>query len=138
MKVVGTDFKIPGGRTIGFALGAMIYAGSACAQNAPSSCVSDLQKEYASNAALRSECTKDDDCSFQAPEGNASALALIGAMVKRTESCFATAGLTVSKEDTVPEGTTRYYGTARIAEKCALLIATGAGGVARGMRAACQ
>lgn len=96
-----------------------------------------LGKEYGSNAALRTECTNDTDCMFQAPAGNASALALIGSMVKTVEACFAAAGLSVVKEDVVPQGTTRQYGKAGAPEICAVLISTAMGDLADGLRATC-
>ncbi|WP_088347654.1 MULTISPECIES: hypothetical protein [Rhodomicrobium] len=138
MKISATPFKHPGRAAAAFALAAVLGAGGVMAQAAPAACVADLRKEYASSSALRAECPSDTDCTFQAPEGNASALALIGTMVKRAEACFTAAGLKVTKDDTAAQGTTRYYGTADTAEKCALLIAANETGVAQGMRAACQ
>lgn len=126
------------GRAAAFAVVLLLGAGPALAQASPASCVADLSKEYSANTALRAECPSKADCTFQAAEGNASALALIGAMVKRAEACFTAAGLTITKDDTAAEGTTRYYGTAEKPETCALLIATGTGGVAQGVRTACQ
>ena len=84
------------------------------------------------------ECANATDCTFQAPVGNASALALIGSMVKTVEACFTAAGLSVVKEDVVPQGTTRQYGKAGTAEMCAVLISTSMGDLADGLRATCQ
>ena len=115
-----------------------LHCGEVQAEGKPSGCVAALKRDYGSTNALRSECKTGTDCTFQAPPANASALALIGTMVKRTEDCFAAAGLKVSKEETAPGGTTRYYEAAGAAEKCALLIATGLTGIAEGVRAVCQ
>ncbi len=121
------------------AIGLILCPAAAFAQSGtPASCVTALSKEYGSNSALRMECTNATDCTFQAPTGNASALALIGAMVKTVEACFTAAGLAVVKEDAMPQGTTRQYGKAGGSEMCAVLISTTTVDVADGMRATCQ
>jgi hypothetical protein len=102
----------------------------------PSACIAELQKEYGATPALRSECDGKTDCTFQAPEGNASALALIETIVKRAETCLGEAGLSVTKEEKA-EGVTRYYGAPGASEMCALLTAPGAG-APQGVRLACQ
>jgi hypothetical protein len=84
------------------------------------------------------ECTSATDCTFYAPIGNASALALIGAMVKKVEACFVAAGLSMVKEDVVPQGATRQYAKPGSPDVCAVLVHTAMGDVADGMRAACQ
>jgi hypothetical protein len=117
----------------------MLLGGQAAlAQGSPSACVTALSSEYGSTPALQSTCASDTDCTFQAAEGNASALALIGAIVKKTEACFTAAGMSIVKEATTTEGTTRQYGMQGGKEICALLIATGPGDLASGMRATCQ
>ena len=133
-----TQLKLHGRGTAAFALALMLSAGAALAQAAPAACVADLRKEYSANTALKAECPSDADCTFQAAEGNASALALVGAMVKRAETCFTAAGLKITKDDTAAQGTTRYYGTAEVAEQCVLLIAANEGGIAQGVRTACK
>lgn len=125
-------------RAAALAIGLILCSAPALAQSAPSSCVTALSKEFGSNSALRMECTNATDCTFQAPTGNASALALVGAMVKTVEACFAAAGLTVVKEDVVPQGTTRQYGKPGAVEMCAVLISTTMGDLADGLRATCQ
>lgn len=120
------------------ALGLAAASQSAFAQTSPSACVTALQTEYGTTSTLRSECTNDTDCTFQAAMGNASALALIGAMVKKVEACFTAAGMTIVKEDVTTEGTTRQFGMQGSKEMCAVLIATGPGDLANGMRATCQ
>ena len=102
---------------------------------APSVCVAELQKDYGATPALRSTC-ENADCTFQASEGNASALALIDTIVKRAETCMGQAGLTMVKEEKT-EGLTRYYGAPGAAEQCALLTAPGSG-AAQGVRLTCQ
>jgi hypothetical protein len=118
---------------------ALLSSAPAFAQGLPSSaCVTALSQEYGGNTAIRMECTNATDCTFQAPIGNASALALIGSMVKKVEACFVAAGLAMTKEDVVPQGATRQYGKAGSAEVCAVLIHTSMGDVADGLRVACQ
>jgi hypothetical protein len=119
-------------------IGLTLCCGAAFAQSMPSSCVMDLNKQYGSTSALRTECKTASDCTFQAPMGDASALALIGAMVKRVEACFAAAGFSVVKEDVAPRGITRQYGKPGAAEMCAVLISTRMGDLADGLRATCQ
>ncbi len=119
-------------------LGLGLTEAGAQAQSKPSACVAELKKAYGATKALRSECHGETDCSFQAPVGNASALALIGTMVKRTQDCYAAAGLEVTKEIRSADGTVRYYGASGAAERCTLLVATSAAEVAEGMRAVCQ
>jgi hypothetical protein len=138
VKVTSTDarsFRL-GAATLGLALALSPVA--ALSQGMPASCVTELRKEYSTSSALKTECANDTDCTFQAPEGNASALALIGAMVKKVEACFTAAGLAVVKEDAMAGGTTRQYGKSGGSEMCAVLIATGSGGLASGLRATCQ
>lgn len=117
----------------------MMIAGSApaSAQSAPSACVAELKKEYGATAGLESECTSDKDCTFQAPIGNASARALLDAVAKRAETCFTTAGLTLSKEDKQAVGTTRLFNGDK-GGQCAVLISTEAGPVPVGIRTVCQ
>jgi hypothetical protein len=103
----------------------------------PSACVGELQKQYGGTPALRSECASKTDCTFQAPEGNASALALVDTIAKRAESCLGEAGLTMTTEETITGGSTRYYGATDASEKCALLVAT-ANGATQGVRLTCQ
>ena len=119
-------------------IGLTLGSASVFAQSAPASCVTSLSKEYGSNSAVRMECTNATDCTFQAPVGNASALALIGAMVRTVEACFMAAGLNVVKEDAMPQGTTRQYGKPASSEMCAVLISTTTVDVADGLRATCQ
>jgi hypothetical protein len=116
----------------------MLWSAPAFAQSSPTACVTALSKEYGSNPALRVECTNATDCTFQAPTANASALALIGSMVKTVEACFTAAGLTVISEEVLPNGTTREYGKAGATEVCAVLISTTMGDLADGLRATCQ
>lgn len=103
----------------------------------PSVCVAELQDAYGSNSSLRAECDGKTDCTFQAPEGNASALALIDTIVKRAETCMGQFALSVTKEDKVAEGSTRYYSAPGAAETCALLVATSSG-APQGVRLSCQ
>ena len=125
-------------RVAAVAIGLTLGSAPAFAQSAPASCVTALSKEYGGNSALRMECTNATDCTFQAPVGNASALALIGAMVKTVEACFTAAGLSVVKEDVMPQGTTRQYGKPGTSEMCAVLISTTTVDLADGLRATCQ
>jgi hypothetical protein len=118
--------------------GLMLCSAPAFAQGAPADCVTALSKTYGTTSSLRVECTNATDCTFQAPSGNASALALIGSMVKTVEACFIAAGLGVVKEDAVPQGTTRQYGKPGAAQMCAVLISTTVGDLADGLRATCQ
>lgn len=120
------------------ALGLAAASQSALAQTSPSSCVTALRSEYGTTSALQSECTNDTDCTFNAPMGNASALALIGTMVKKVEACLTAAGMSMVKEDITTEGTTRQFGMQGSKEMCAVLIATGPGDLANAMRATCQ
>lgn len=138
VKLMSTGAKSECRRAAAVAIGLMLCSAPAFAQGAPASCVTALSKEYGSNPAPRMECANATDCTFQAPAGNASALALIGAMVKTVEACFTAAGLSVVKEDVAPQGTTRQYGRTGAAEMCAVLISTGMGDLAGGLRAACQ
>lgn len=117
---------------------AVLHSQPAAAQTKPSSCVAELQKNYGSTASLNAYCDSDTDCTFQAAPGNASALAVIGEIVQKAQSCFASAGLKVTKEDRIAEGMTSYYEGEGVAETCALLIAGGATGMAEGVRATCQ
>ncbi len=125
-------------RAAAAAIGLILCSTTAFAQSAPASCVTALSAKYGSTPALKMECANDADCIFQAPPANASALALIGSMVKTVEACFTAAGLTMVKEDTLPDGTTRQYGKSGGTEKCALLIHTSPLNIADGMRATCQ
>jgi hypothetical protein len=120
------------------AIGLILCSTAAFAQSAPASCVTALSAKYGSTPALKMECANETDCTFQAPPANASALALIGSMVKTLEACFTAAGLSMVKEDTVPEGTTRLYGKSSGAEQCAVLIHTGPTNIADAVRATCQ
>ena len=133
------DAKSVRRRAAAVAVALMLGSVPALAQNAaPASCVTDLSKQYGSTSALRMECTNATDCTFQAPTGNASALALIGSMVKTVEACFTAAGLTVVKEDVMSQGTTRQYGLAGAEQTCAVLISTSVSDLADGLRATCQ
>ena len=139
MEIMTKDGKTAWPNVALIAVASMLCSGQALAQNTPpASCVTALSKEYGATPALRMECTNATDCTFQAPTGNASALALIGAMVKTVEACFTSAGLAVVKEDVMPQGTTRQYGQAGAAQMCAVLISTTVGEVADGLRATCQ
>ena len=139
MNIMSKSAKSQSRRAAAVAMGLILVSAPAFAQSGtPASCVTALSKEYGSNSALRMECTNATDCTFQAPAGNASALALIGAMVKTVEACFTAAGLSVVKEDVMPQGTTRQYGKAGGSEICAVLISTTTADVADGMRATCQ
>ena len=104
----------------------MIAAIFLCTANAsaklPSSCIADLQKDYGAAPAIHMECASKTDCLFQAPTGNASALVLLGTVIRRAESCLDEAGLRKTKEEK-SEGITRFYGAPGAAEQCALLTA---------------
>lgn len=130
--------KIGARRTAAAAIGFALCSTTAFAQSAPASCVTALSAKYGSTPALKMECTNPTDCTFQAPVANASALALIGTMVKATEACFTAAGLDMVKEDTVTEGTTRLYGKSGAAGQCAVLIHTSPVNIADAFRATCQ
>lgn len=138
MKLMSGHAKSSARRAVAAAIGLILCCTTAFAQGVPASCVTALSAKYGSTPALKMECANQTDCTFQAPPANASALALIGSMVKTVEACFIAAGLTMVKEETVPEGTTRQYGKSGGAEKCALLIHTSPLNIADGMRAACQ
>ena len=138
MKIMSTVAQSRSRRAAAATLGLILFSSTAFAQGAPAFCVTALSKEYSSTSALRMECTNATDCTFQAPPGNASALALIGSMVKTVEACFTAAGLTVVKEDVMPQGTTRQYGLAGAEQTCAVLISTSVSDLADGLRATCQ
>ena len=138
VKLMSKGAKPECRRAVALAIGLILCSAPALAQGAPSSCVTALSKEFGTNSALRMECTNATDCTFQAPVGNASALALIGAMVKTVEACFTAAGLSVVKEDVMPQGTTRQYGKSGTSEMCAVLISTTTVDLADGLRATCQ
>jgi hypothetical protein len=139
VTIIPTDRKSHDLKAAAFLAGMMLCAAPAFAQSLPSSaCVTALSQEYGGNSALRMECANATDCTFQAPIGNASALALVGSMVKKVEACFLAAGLTMTKEDVVPQGATRQWSRAGSTEVCAVLIHTAMGDVADGLRAACQ
>ena len=119
-------------------IGLVLCSAQSFAQStAPAFCVTALSKEYGANTAVQMACANATDCTFQAPIGNASALALIGSMVKTVEACFTASGLSLVKEDTVPQGTTRQYGKTGAPETCAVLISASMGDLADGLRAAC-
>jgi hypothetical protein len=138
VKITRTGAKSQCLRAAAVAIGLISGSAPVFAQSAPASCVTSLSKEYGANSSVRMECTNATDCTFQAPIGNASALALIGSMVKTVEACFTAAGLTVVKEDAVPQGTTRQYGKPGSSEMCAVLISTTTVELADGLRATCQ
>jgi hypothetical protein len=117
----------------------MLSTSPALAQGSPSSaCVTALSQDYGGTAAIRTECTSAIDCTFQAPIGNASAMALIGAMAKKVEACFVAAGLTMVKEDVEPQAATRRYGNPGSPDVCAVLVHTAIGDLADGLHAACR
>ena len=138
MNIMSKGARSESRKAAAIAIGFILCSAPAFAQSAPASCVTALSKEYGTNSALRMECTNATDCTFQAPVGNASALALIGAMVKTVEACFTAAGLSVVKEDAVAQGTTRQFGKPGTSEMCAVLISTTTVDVADGLRATCQ
>ena len=138
VKITRTGPKSECLRAAAVVIGLTLGSASVFAQSAPASCVTSLSKESGSNSAVRMECTNATDCTFQAPAGNASALALIGAMVKTVEACFIATGLAIVKEDAVPQGTTRQYGKPGSSEMCAVLISTTTVDLADGLRATCQ
>jgi hypothetical protein len=107
------------------------------AQGAAPACIAELKKDYGATAGLKAGCDSAKDCTFQAPIGNASALALIDTIAKRAAACFTAAGLKVSKEDKQPVGTTRIFKGGKNAE-CAVLVSTPTGGIAQGVRAVCK
>lgn len=119
------------------ALALAFGASAALAQQKGASCVTALKAEYGSSAALSPSCPSDNDCTFMAPTGNASARALVEVVAKKAESCFAAAGLTMSKEQKDGPGTTRYFSEAG-QERCALLVAEPSGPPPEGVRAVCK
>ena len=137
MKGLQGNFQV-WARTVAVAT-LMLISGSAqvWAQSAPSACVAELKKEYGATAGLKSECASDKDCTFQAPIGNASARALLDAIAKRAETCFTSAGLSLSEEDKQGVGVTRLF-TGGEKKQCALLISAPSGEVPDGVRAVCQ
>jgi hypothetical protein len=137
--IISTGKRLQSWKAAAALVGLMLCSGPAFAQGAASSsCVTALSQEFGGNTAIRMECANATDCTFEAPMGNASALALIGAMVKKVEACFQAAGLTMTKEDVVPQGATRQWSKAGSSELCAVLIHTAMGDVADGLRAVCQ
>ncbi len=118
-------------------LGLGLPVGSAWAQDVPGAkCIAAVHAEFGSVTALRAQCTPGHDCMYQAPAGNASALALLNSMVGQVETCWLAAGLSMWQEQREQRGVVRTY--ARPGQTCKLLLSITTGTLADGYRAACQ
>lgn len=101
-------------------------------------CIVELHRQYAASSALRASCDSEADCLYQAPIGNASAVALLLSMIGRVEACWREAGFVQSEEEREPQGTVlRTYGGPGGAV-CKLRLSFLLGQMPSGFRAACQ
>ena len=126
-------------RVIGAACAALwmgFATGAATAQEASAKCIASVHAEFGSAKALRAECTPAGDCMYQAPAGNASALALLNSMAAQVETCWVASGLAMAQEQRGAQGVMRTY--ARGGQSCKMLLSISAGTMADGYRAACQ
>jgi hypothetical protein len=99
-------------------------------------CIASMHRDYGGSPALRGECVSRQDCLYQAPAGNASALALLNAMADRVQECWRAAGLAMTDEQRERQGVIRTY--AKPGETCKMLLSLSFGAMAYGFRAACQ
>jgi hypothetical protein len=115
----------------------MVAGERAVAQDSPAvQCIAAAQERLGGLSFLRAECASRQDCTYQAPIGNASALALITSTAETVEHCWTTAGFTRTDEQRQAQGVIRTY--AKPGETCKLLLSLSLGTAADGFRAACQ
>jgi hypothetical protein len=118
------------------ALGWCLASGPASAQVSPAAqCIASIHAALGSTPGLRSQCANAQDCMYQAPAGNASAMALVSGMADKLQECWRKAGLAMAQEQRERQGLIRTYG--RGGESCKLLLSISAGTSADGYRAAC-
>jgi hypothetical protein len=109
----------------------------AVAQDSPAvQCIAAVQARLGGQSFLRAACASRQDCTYQAPIGNASAMALISSSAETVEKCWSAAGLARTDEQREAQGLIRTY--AKPGETCKLLLSLSLGAVADGFRAACQ
>ncbi len=99
-------------------------------------CIAATQEKLGGLNFLRASCTSRQDCTYQAPTGNASAIALLNGAADTVQTCWRSAGLTQTESSAKVQGVIRTY--ARPGETCKLLLAMTLGSMAEGFRAACQ
>jgi hypothetical protein len=127
----------PFGSAAGIMLGFGFLAVPAAAQDSPAvQCIAAAQEKLGNLTFLRAACATRQDCTYQAPVGNASALAVLNGAVDTVEGCWRTAGLTQTDEQRERQGVIRTY--AKPGETCKLLLAMTLGTMADGFRVACQ
>lgn len=118
-------------------LGCGFCAGQASAQSSPAAqCIAAIHAALASTPGLRSQCANAQDCMYQAPAGNASAMALVNGMADKLQECWRKAGLAMAQEQRERQGLIRTYG--KDGETCKLLLSVSPGTTADGYRANCK
>jgi len=126
------------GVALSFCLLVLAPLASGAAQETPAAlCVATMHQQFGGTSALRSECPSQQDCLYQAPIGNASALALLNAMAEKVQACWREAGLSAVEDEREPQGMTRTY-TKLGGETCKILLSMQFPTLADGFRAACQ
>lgn len=119
------------------ALAALLTAQTGFAQSNPAACVAEINKEFASNAALNVDCPSDTDCSFLAAPGNTQAQSVIASIVQKAESCFKAAGQK-AQGDEMQGGSTMRQFDGNDETRCALLISKPGTDAPEGVRVICQ
>lgn len=115
----------------------IMFAAPGFAQDKASSCISELQSEFSSNAALTVDCPSKSDCSFLAAPGNAGAQEVIQSIAAKAATCLQGAGQTLANEDDQSAGITREFQGAGEA-RCIILIAKPGSESPQGVRVVCQ
>jgi hypothetical protein len=73
-------------------------AGAAPADEGWAFCIPNVQKTLSDSPAFRIRCRETQDCEFEPSQAmNASAMALIDAMAKRTVACWEKGGMSLDK-----------------------------------------
>ncbi len=118
-------------------LGGWLMLGSAGAQDSAAiQCIVATQEQFGSLAFLLAECASRQDCTYQAPIGNASALVVLNNAAHRVQDCWLAAGLNQTQEQREAQGVIRTY--MKSGETCKLALSMRLASMAEGFRAACQ